>query len=110
MNGLFDMRRNSPIGVKSLLISFALTFLVTAANAQLTATLTVNPRPDPYLANWAQRRSTATIRVQNNGASVQGKFKVEVSKDGDIVARTKTENMQVLTFPTGTSTWNAEDM
>src|SRR5690242_2000941 len=96
----------------TLIAVLALIALATNVDAQrLSAVLSVNARPDPYLANWAQRRSTATITVTNSsGAAVQGKFKVTVSKDGDAVARTKTEQMAVQTFPIGTSTWNAETM
>ncbi len=98
--------------IVTLAAALACLFLVSfGADAQtLRAVLTVSPRPDPYLANWARRQATATIVVTNTGASTQGKFKVEVSKDGNVVARTKTANMTVLTFPPGVSTWNAEDM
>ena|ERR1043165_4534506 len=95
-----------------LLVALALIAFATGVQAQrLSAVLSVSARPDPYLANWAQRRSTATIIVTNGtGGAVQGKFKVLVSKDGTPVARTKTEQMAVLTFPIGPSTWNAESM
>lgn len=100
------------MGRKSLIAVLALIVCVSSAQSQrLSAVLSVAARPDPYLANWAQRRSTATITVTNaTGGGVQGKFKVTVSKDGADVARTKTEQMSIVTFPIGISQWNAETM
>ena len=78
----------------------------------VSVVLNVSPRPNPYLSEWANRKETAilTVSIPNGNPSLQARFFVEIKKDGILQARTKLEKMQIVTIPSGVSTYFAEQM
>ncbi|MBI5646516.1 MAG: hypothetical protein HY962_06255 [Ignavibacteriae bacterium] len=93
-----------------LALCFSAAALSSARAQGVSATLNVSPRPNPYLSEWAARKETAmlTTTVPPGGRPVQVKFSVEVKKDGAVQARTKTEQMSIVTLPPGVSVYYAE--
>lgn len=94
------------------LIIAVLLCLVSSLTAQVTVTLNVATRPNPYLSEWASRRETAifTVTVPTGQPGFAAKFLVEIRKDGVLQARTKTTEMPVVNIPTGTSVYYAEQL
>jgi hypothetical protein len=80
-------------------------------SAQLKVSVNLSSRPDPYLSNWSQRKDAVIVTVVNSGQSdVLVKFNCVVNKDGAFLAKTKPEQMTVVTIPPGASQYFGEDL
>ncbi len=80
-----------------------------AGFGQVTVNFVMSPRPSPYLSDWEQRHETAQLTVTNNDPYAETVIRIQasVSRNGEIVARTKQQSMPVLQLHRGQNTFIA---
>ncbi|MFP4544891.1 MAG: hypothetical protein ACLFQU_11715 [Candidatus Kapaibacterium sp.] len=100
---------------KIIVIGIALILFALEAQAQLQTQLQINPRPSPYIADWQEKRETATYIVTNptqNTYFVRLKTSIYEGafSSGNLVAETNPAEMPVLTIDPGTRAFDPMDM
>lgn len=81
------------------------------AQSQLRMTLTISPKPSPYLSDWSSKKETAILTVINSGQNtVMAKIDAQVTMDGALKAQTKYASMPVIAIPAGVSTFLADQI
>ncbi|MBK8910700.1 MAG: carboxypeptidase regulatory-like domain-containing protein [Chlorobi bacterium] len=94
-------------------LSVAIVLATTAAVAQsqLRMTLTISPKPSPYLSDWSSKKETAILTVINSGQNtVMAKIDAQVTLNGALKAQTKYASMPVIALPAGVSTFFADQI
>ncbi|MBI5648435.1 MAG: hypothetical protein HY962_16010 [Ignavibacteriae bacterium] len=73
------------------------------AQGRISMTLNVAARPSPYVSDWSSRREYASISVITGPGTraQQARFKGELYADDKLLARTKQNEMPVITLPSG---------
>ena len=89
----------------------ALTTGTRAQNANITTVLQMSPNPSPYLSDWQSRRETVTlIATLDRPYNEPVKLMAKVTLNGQIVAATKLEKMQLLSLHQGQNLFYAEQL
>lgn len=80
-----------------------------AGFGQVTVNFVMSPRPSPYLSDWEQRHETVQLTVIDNDpyAETLTRFQASVSRNGQVVARTKQQSMPIVQLRRGQNTFNA---
>jgi hypothetical protein len=91
---------------QKILIACCLLFTV-IANAQLTSTLILNPRPSARLSEWSLSKANLTLIVLNQQSPKRGKIKVTIkASDGTEVSTTNLNLAPTQIFPDGQTVLN----
>lgn len=94
-----------------LIAAMVLAATAAVAQSQLRMTLTIAPKPSPYLSDWSSKKETAILTVINSGQStVMAKIDAQVSLNGTLKAQTKYASMPIIAIPTGVSTFLADQI
>jgi hypothetical protein len=104
--------------LKSLLVLAALFMLQhltlptnVKAQSPIRLSFIVDAHPEPYLSNWADKRSTMIVTVMNTGSGVaEIILDAQLSLNGKMVASTQREKMRRILAPPGASQYYAEDV
>ncbi len=99
---------------KSATAVFLLGLLLLTAGAgaqQLRLSLTMSPRPSQYISDWQTKRETAILTVTNTGReTVEAKLRARVSRDEEMQAETKDEQMPPLNIGPGVTVFYADQI
>lgn len=96
--------RGRPAGRRTLLFALLVAGLLAVAgraNAQWSASLTISPRPSPFLSDWQTAPGQGEfILTHSTGAAEQVRFRFKLEREGRQVA---TGTGSPITFPAGPS-------
>ncbi len=98
---------------KRLTLAILLPFVLAPCmqGQQLQLSLTLSPKPSPYLSEWQTRRETAILTITNPGSSsITAKIRAKISLDGALRAETRDESMPVLELSPGLNTYYADQI
>ena len=73
--------------------------------------LTMSPKPSPYISDWSSKKETVIITITNStNETLSGKFDAQVTRDGSLAAKTKLGSMPAVSVPPGVSTFFADQV
>ena len=103
--------RQLPIRLACLLLFGALVFVPALAQSQVRLSLTMSPRPSPYLSDWSSKKETVILTVTNTTAETfAARFDAQLTRDGSQAAETKFAQMPTVQIPPGVSTFFADQI
>ncbi|MGE3799766.1 MAG: carboxypeptidase regulatory-like domain-containing protein [Candidatus Kapaibacterium sp.] len=107
------MRREPqlPIRLACILLFGVLGFASAFAQSPVNLSLTMSPRPSPYLSDWSSKRETVIVTVTNNTSeTMSARFDARLTLNSTLTAETKFAQMPVVQIPPGVSTFFADQI